>query len=115
VGTVDRQDEIRGAVARLLTERTVLGEDYGFDIGPALVPAAQGAAAGYLLVVSCRSPVLVPPRMASAQVIADSWPGEDALAAAVGTCLDVLAQMRAKLLEVPAPAAANGMPAGLTR
>lgn len=108
MGNVDRHDEIRGTVARVLTERTVAGEDYGFDVGPSLVPAPQGVAAGYLLVISCRSPILVPPRMAHSQVIADAWPDEATLAAAVGTCLDSLARLRAKLLEVPAPAAANG-------
>lgn len=108
MGTVDRQQEIRRAVARAITERTLPNEGYGFDIGPALVPAPAGVTAGYLLVISCKSPVLAPPRIAAAQGISDPWPDEKALGAAVGSCLGVLAQMRAKLLEVPAPAAANG-------
>lgn len=112
MATVDRQDEIRGTVSRILTERTVAGEGYGFDLGPALVPVPQGLAAGYLLIISCRSPLLAPPRMAHSQVIADAWPDEATLATAVGACLEALAQLRAKLLEVPAPAAANGKARG---
>jgi hypothetical protein len=107
----DRRAELAQAVARTLTERTP-GEVYGYDIGPALVPGPQGVTAGYILIISCRSPVLSPPRMAHAQAIADAWPDDATLSAAVGACLDALAAVRRKLLEVPA-GAGNGKAAGL--
>jgi hypothetical protein len=103
----DRRAELSAAVERLINARA-LGDAYGFDIAPALIPGPQGVAAGYLLIVSCRSPVLVPPRMAQVQVIPDAWPGDDALAAAVTACMDGLAQAKADLLKIPAQAAVNG-------
>lgn len=109
--TTDRRDKLRSAVARALAERSP-AEDYGFDIGPALVPGPQGVTAGYMLIISCRSPVLSPPRMAHAQVIPDAWPDDATVSAAVGACLDALAQVRRKLLEIPA-GARNGNGAGL--
>lgn len=110
----DRRAELSGAVERLVNGRA-LGDAYGFDIGPVLIPSPQGMAAGYLLVISCRSPVLVPPRMAQVQVIADAWPDEATLASAVGACMDGIAAARAELLKIPAPAAVNGNGAGMAR
>lgn len=104
----DRRAELSGAVERLINGRA-LGDSYGFDIGPVLIPSQQGMAAGYLLVISCRSPVLMPPRMAQCQVIADTWPDEATLAVAVGACMDGLAAARAELLKVPAQANGNGL------
>jgi hypothetical protein len=107
----DRRDKLRAAVARALAERCP-AEDYGYDVGPSLVPGPQGFTAGYMVIISCRSPVLVPPRMAHAQLIPDAWPDDATLSAAVGMCLDELAAARKKLLEVPA-SAGNGHGAGL--
>lgn len=107
----DRRDKLCAAVARALAERCP-AEDYGYDLGPALVPGPQGFTAGYVLIISCRSPVLSPPRMAHAQVIPDAWPDDATVSAAVGACLDALAQVRRKLLEIPA-SAGNGKAAGL--
>lgn len=113
----DRRAELAAIVGRLVTARS-LGDAYGYDVSPVIIPAPQGMAAGYLVVISCRSPVLVPPRMAHCQVIADAWPDEAALAGAVAACMDGLAQARAELLQVPAPAAAppaGGNGSGLVR
>lgn len=111
MATTDRRGELAATVSRILAQRTP-AEDYGYDLGPALIPTPQGVTAGYLLVISCRSPVLSPPRMAHAQAIPDAWPDENTLSAAIGMCLDQLAQVRRKLLEIPA-GNGNGKAAGL--
>lgn len=108
----DRRAELSATVERLINGRA-LGDSYGFDISPVLIPSPQGISTGYLLAISCRSPVLMPPRMAQVQVITDMWPDEATLAAAVGACMDGLAAARAELLKIPAQANGNG--SGLAR
>lgn len=92
MGAIDRRVELREQLAKLLAKRT-LGEEYGYDIGPALVVGPQGPMAGYVVLVTSGSPALMP-RLAGAHFIGDVWPTEQMLNDAVRTCLGQIDQKR---------------------
>ena len=85
----------------ILLQQQCTGHDYGYDIGPACVPTPQGVKAGYLLIITARSPVLSPSRLAWSHFIADPWPADEMITAAIKLCLKGIAETRRKLLEVP--------------
>lgn len=94
MGAVDRRPGLRELLAKVLARRT-LGEEYGYDIGPALVMAQPGPMAGYIVVISCGSPQLEP-RLAGAHFIGDAWPSEKLLEQAVRECMAQIDQKRVK-------------------
>lgn len=101
----DRRPELASLVHGLLEGKVPL-EDYGFDIAPVPQQLQQPdgsvvLAACYLLVISCRSPVLAPPRMYAAALIEDGWPGEPELSPAIAKCLADLERARNQLLMIP--------------
>jgi hypothetical protein len=100
MGATDRGAELMERTQKLLQQLTIK-QDYGYDIGPATVPTPQGVKAGYLLIITARSPVLSPPRLAWSHFIADPWPADDMITAAIQVCLKGIAETRRKLLEVP--------------
>jgi hypothetical protein len=81
------------------------GAARGFDLGlmqtMQLTPQGPQAEIAYILVVSCRSPLVAPPRIAAPAVIADAWPAEPHVAAAVAEALEGLADLRRQLLTTP--------------
>lgn len=93
----DRRPELAALLDRILTEEC-LGEDFGYDIAPHIAATPAGLAAGYVLILSCRSPLVSPPRMASPYFIGDMWPDEENLRQAVKMCLDHLADLRRQML-----------------
>lgn len=105
MGATDRRAQLAGIVEKLVNLRA-LGEDTGYDITPVILPGPSGPQAGYLLILSARSPVLKPPRMAFSHAIPDAWPDEEQLADAVGHCMQGLAKTRLSLLGKPAPGGA---------
>ena len=93
------REYMRETVNQALSE-TVLGEPMSFDIAPVLVPNPQTGqmVVGYMVVVSCRSPVLSPPRIAAFAVIVDAHPNDQQLEAAVKQNTESLFEMRRQLL-----------------
>lgn len=100
--TTNRGAVLRRTVDKLLLKRT-LGEDYGYDLGPCTVQTPKGLVAGYMLILSCRSPVLSPPRMAHSHFIPDPWPSDELIENAIRECLTGLAAARNQLLGKPVP------------
>jgi hypothetical protein len=101
----DRRPELASLIHGLLEGKVPL-EDYGFDITPVPQPMPQPdgnvvLGACYLLVISCRSPVLAPPRMYAAVLVEDGWPREPELSPAIGKCLADLERARGQLLMIP--------------
>jgi hypothetical protein len=93
----DRRPELCALLEKILTEEA-LGEDFGYDIAPAMAVVGSNIVTGYLLMLSCRSPVLVPPRMCAPHLLSDMWPDEARLRVAVKECLKSLAALRLQLL-----------------
>lgn len=100
MGATDRRAQLAETVQRLLLRR-VLSEDFGYDIGPVVVQGPGGITAGYMLVVSARSPVLRPARISHTHIIPDTWPDEEQLEDAIKTCCDGLTKTRVALLKIP--------------
>ena len=100
MGATDRRTELRELLAKVVAKRTEseLGAQYGYDIGPAIVPGPQGAMAGYVVVITTGSPALMP-RLAAAHFINDAWPALQLVDEAVRVCLAAIGKQRK-----PAPA-----------
>jgi hypothetical protein len=99
----DRNAEMRAVVAKALAVQMPPSEKYGYDLGPALVAGPEGKLiTGYLLVVTCRSPVITAPKLAQTYIIPDAWPSDQVLTVGVRECLARLAGRRQQLLTVPA-------------
>ena len=76
-----------------------VGEPVHYDLAPVPVAAPDGRiGAGYFLILSLRSPLLSPPRIASTYVIRDAYPTPDMIGEAVRTCLEALNEARKNLL-----------------
>lgn len=93
----DRRPELAALVEKILAEES-LGEDFGFDIAPMIMAAPQGPLPGYLLTLSCRSPLLKPPRLGAPAFIADIWPDEAKLRDGVQRCIKGIAELRLQML-----------------
>jgi hypothetical protein len=89
----------REHVEKIISE-TVLGDPVSYDIAPVVVPSPDGSGnmvVAYLLVLSCRSPVLRPPRIAVSDVIYDGHPSDEQLAGAVTKAITSLFEVRRQL------------------
>lgn len=92
---------LRELAARLIDEQ-VIGDAVDFDFGPVLLPDQQTPGLfvpGYMLILSCRSPVLSPPRIAAFDPLYDAYPAEALIRAAVTSCVTTLFEARAKLCQ----------------
>ena len=83
-------------IAARLSE-TVLGQDIDYDMAPSILPGPEAFVA-YVLILSCRSPVLAPPRIAVTDLILDANPGDHALTESVDRAVGQLMQVRRQLL-----------------
>jgi hypothetical protein len=95
----DAGTSLREMVARIVDEAAPVG-GVDFDFGPAVLPDPHnpgGQLAGYLLIISCRSPLLAPPRIAVPDMIYDCYPSEDQVRYSVLRTVETLFGMRAGL------------------
>jgi len=99
-GPVDAAPQLRAIVAAKIAENYLSSDPVSYDLGPIVLPADGGvqAMAAYLLILSVRSPLLSPPRIAVSDVIRDAYPTPEQIEAAVRNALDILARARAGLL-----------------
>lgn len=87
------------AVKREIDQVYLGPEALHFDFGPILIPGPGGQGmAGYLLILSCKSPLLTPPRIALPEIIADAYPSDSQIKDAVTKALATLIDARARLL-----------------
>src|SRR5579864_5362944 len=107
----DRLWPLREQVAKILDEKTPPGEEYGFDIALSarmeVTPGGVKLTASYLLIVTCRSPVLVPPMMYCPAMIDDPCPSPEQIADQVDNCLVGLDAARRRLLAMPGTSSPN--------
>jgi hypothetical protein len=105
MGATDRAAEVRELVAQALLEQAK-GLDYGYDVGPALVPRLDrgDVVGGYLVTISRRSPVLSPPRLSISIPVEDGWPTPELISEAVRNCVNALKARALQLREQHAKA-----------
>lgn len=90
-------DQFRQIVEAKIAE-IVLGDPIVYDLAPIFIPDQNGQLlVAYCLIVSCRSPVLSPPRIAISDLILDACPSKDQLEASVEKTITALFKLRAKL------------------
>lgn len=79
--------------------------DIRFDFGPIATPdpATHQMHVAYLLVLSCRSPLLSPPRIAVNDIIFDGYPSEQQVRHAVRRSLEALLGVREQMLSPTPP------------
>lgn len=91
------RDDFRDTIAMRLAE-TVLGDPIGFDLAPAVVPGPDGSpVVAYVLILSCKSPLLSRPRISVSDMIADSCPSTAQLHEAVDRSVESLFKVRSQL------------------
>jgi hypothetical protein len=97
-GPADARIALRKTVAEKIAENH-LGEQISFDLGLILLAGpGQPAMAAYLLILSMRSPLMSPPRIAVPHIIEDGYPSESQVGEAVKAALAGLYEVRQKLL-----------------
>jgi hypothetical protein len=98
-GHVDAAPLLRAVVEAKIAEQHVSSEPLHYDLSPVLLPGADGQAmAAYLLILSVKSPLLSPPRIAVPEIIADAYPSESQIGAAVASAVAMLAAARKQIL-----------------
>lgn len=76
---------------------TVLGDRIDWDFSPAVMPAETRAGqpvTAYLVILSCRSPLISPPRISVTDVIWDSCPSDEQIRHAVTRAVTALYEVR---------------------
>lgn len=74
-----------------------LGDSIEWDFTPIITVTADGPSAGYVLILSCRSMMLVPPRIAVCAALADATPVDAVVRNLVTTSLDELYHLRSEM------------------
>ena len=102
-------DRYRQVIEKTINEN-VLGDPVEWDFSPVVVPQMLQAGAepvcAYLLVLSCRSLLLSPPRVAVTDMLWDSCPSDEQIRTEVIASLDGLFKTR---IEVSARPDTQGM------
>lgn len=92
------RDHFCDVIEKTIAE-TVLGDPVAYDLGPCPMPLPDGSgmAICYVLILSCRSPVLVPGRIAVNDIIWDGHPGDEQLRKSVTSTIEQLFEIRRQL------------------
>jgi hypothetical protein len=99
-GPVYARPQLRAMVAAKIAANYLSSDPVSYDLAPIVLPADGGQAMGaYLLILSVRSPLLSPPRIAVSDVIRDAYPTAGQIEDAVRNALGILADARAELLK----------------
>jgi hypothetical protein len=99
VNHLPSRDHMLETIAERLAE-IVLGLDVDYDLAPAIVPCgpAQQPVVAHLLILSCRSPLLSPPRISVSDLIYDTCPADPVLTDSVDKTVGQLLVLRQQML-----------------
>lgn len=91
--------DLRTTVERIISESTVGNIDLSYDLGVVSFAGPDGGfGVGYGLILSCKSPMIQPPRLCVSGIIPDGYPSEAQLKASVDELVKQLFQFRMKIL-----------------
>lgn len=97
-GPADAGAALRAVVEAKIRENHA-GATISYDLAPTPMQGADGTLGGaYFLILSVRSPLLSPPRIATTFIIADAYPTDAQVNEAVKACLATLHEAREQLL-----------------
>jgi len=89
-------------IEEAIRDNVGLGRDgIEWDFAPLLIPDPAGGKVEYLLIISCRSLLLLAPRVAMCDIVHDSSPDSLTLSNAAAAVLEKLYQARAELARGP--------------
>jgi hypothetical protein len=94
---------LEAVVEQTIAETILSNEVFWYDISPNVVANPSGDPSmppviGYVVIISCKSPVLSPPRIAISDVIYDGHPSDQQVESTVKGLLDSLFEVRRQLL-----------------
>ena len=97
---IPARDGLCELVEKYLNEQILGNEPWWYEFSPVVIlDPAGNLIPGYMVILSTRSGLLQPPRIAINDVIWDAHPSEEQIRTSVQGCIDKLLQMRARVTD----------------